>query len=106
MSAQHVEFDPEAGDVPARASAVCQHGNDGFCWDDATPEERAAVDYLFKSAFNYAIAVGARADVAEAYAVWFAAEAWHPGVVVMECSHPHEWARFKQAALAVQEKAA
>jgi hypothetical protein len=52
------------------AATICRHGQQGFCWDDATPEQRAAFDFLHAHAYAYA-APGDR-DAAEAYAADFA----------------------------------
>ena len=85
----------EPGDVVARPSAVCSHGVEGYCHDDALPEERAAVDFLFRSAFEWASAHDGDRELAEDFAAWTVRDSWRPGVVLMEGSHPSDFDRFR-----------
>jgi hypothetical protein len=88
-----VDFDAEAGDIPARQSVLCQHGTDGYCYDDALPEEREAVDFIHRHAFDYAVSHEGP-DLAEEYAAWCVRTSWHPGVLVLGGSHRVDFARF------------
>ncbi|UVK59069.1 hypothetical protein SEA_CEN1621_54 [Microbacterium phage Cen1621] len=90
-----VEADLAEGDVPTRTALLCQHGREGFCHDDATPEERAAVAFLYEHAFAYALpALGQ--DEAEGYASWLLADSWHPGALVLAGSHERDLARYRE----------
>lgn len=86
-----VEIEP--GDVLARPSAVCSHGVEGYCYDDALPGERQAVDFLHSSAYEWAAQRGDR-DTAEDFAAWAVRDAWRPGVVIMSGSWPRDFERF------------
>lgn len=48
--------------------ATCSHGREGFCHDDATPEQRAAFDEAHRLAYAWAIGAGVERDEAEAFA--------------------------------------
>lgn len=87
-----VIFDADFGDVRARASVLCSHGREGYCADDALPGEREAIDFLYQHAYDYALPYDR--ELAESYAAWTVAQAWHPGVVTMEGSHGREFQRF------------
>jgi hypothetical protein len=52
------------------ATVECRHGHTGFCWDDATPEQRAAFDFAYGHAYQWA--EGGDRDVAEEYAAYYA----------------------------------
>jgi hypothetical protein len=51
---------------------TCQHGNEGYCHDEATPAEREAMRSLHEHAFNWALPYGR--DEAERYAAAYTAE--------------------------------
>lgn len=84
----------EAGDVPARESAVCSHGREGFCYDDALPAERDAIAFVHEHSFAWALAHTGDREVAERYAEWSVAESWHPGAVLLGGSHGRDFERF------------
>jgi hypothetical protein len=48
--------------MPA-ASTECRHGRTGFCWDDATPDQRGAFDFAYDHAYAWAKG-GGRLDLA------------------------------------------
>ena len=93
-----VEMEP--GDVVARASELCRHGEAGYCYDDATPAEREAVAYLQHSAYNWALTAGPAGtdrDTAEEFACWTIRDSWRPGVLMMSSSHRLDFERFLEA---------
>lgn len=51
---------------------TCQHGYEGYCHDEATPEQREAMRLLYEHAFNWALPYGR--DEAERYAAAYAAD--------------------------------
>lgn len=87
----------EPGDVLARPSAVCSHGVEGYCHDDALQGERQAVDFLHRSAYEWALTNHGGRDTAEDYAAWTVRDCWRPGVVLMGGSHPRDFERFLAA---------
>lgn len=86
--------DLEHGDVPARRTVLCRHGRTGYCDDDATPEERACMNDIFRHAYDWAWL--GRLDDAEEHAAWFAAQCWNPGAIISDGWHSSEYERFKQ----------
>lgn len=55
------------------ANTTCQHGNTGFCRDDATPEQRELFDYAHTHAYDWAVERGLAPNDAERYAATSAA---------------------------------
>lgn len=85
----------EPGDVEARLSPTCSHGVEGYCHDEALPEEREAVDFLFRHGYEWAVAHIGDREIAEDYASWLVRDSWRPGVVLMGGSHRLDYARFR-----------
>ncbi|ADD40059.1 hypothetical protein [Stackebrandtia nassauensis] len=52
----------------ANTNITCRHGTTGFCWDDATPDQRKLFDYAHTHAYDWAIERGLARDDAERYA--------------------------------------
>lgn len=48
--------------------ATCSHGREGFCHDDATPEQRTAFDEAHRFAYAWAMSVHVDRDDAEVFA--------------------------------------
>jgi hypothetical protein len=96
MSAAVVELDRDAGDVPTREAPICSHGREGYCYDDASQEERDAYDFLYRAAFDFAYPGGA--DAAESFATWLVAKAWHPGVFIIDWTLSREFDNYRKAA--------
>jgi hypothetical protein len=71
--------------MPA-ASTECRHGRTGFCWDDATPDQRGAFDFAYDHA--YAWAKGGGRDIAEGYAAYYAG-AYYADLADGENTPPH-----------------
>lgn len=88
-------MDRALGDVPARASARCSHGYEGYCHDEALPEERQAVESLHRYAFEWA-SRGGNWDLAERFASWMVRRAWSPGVVIMDWDLSRELRSFEE----------
>jgi hypothetical protein len=57
---------------------MCQHGHEGYCYDEATHEQREAFDMLHRHAYEWALPAGR--DEAEAYAAAYAAENYAYGI--------------------------
>lgn len=81
-------------DVAARTAPTCAHGVTGYCADEALPAEREAVEYLHRSAYDWAIRTRGDRDLAETFATWTVRDAWTPGCVVVERSHRLDWDTF------------
>ncbi len=79
--------------ITADAPAECRHGRTGFCWDDATADERAAFDFAYGHAYTWA--EGRGRDVAEDYAAYYAG-AYYADLAANEDvpSHPVEFHRW------------
>lgn len=86
--------DLDAGDVPARRTVLCRHGQAGYCDDDATPAERDAMNAVHRHAYDWAWLH--YPEDAEEYAAWYAAQCWNPGAILADAGpHPAEYERFK-----------
>lgn len=57
---------------------MCQHGREGYCHDEALPEQREAFDTLHRHAYAWALPAGR--DEAETYASAYAAENYAYGI--------------------------
>lgn len=101
MSSRPLVPNLDAGETPARVAEVCSHGREGYCYDDASPAEREAVDFVHRHAYDYAVGGGVDHDTAEAYAAYAVWLAWHPGAVSLDGSHSRDFAEF----LSVQDPA-
>lgn len=41
-------------DTSPTSTEQCSHGHDGFCWDDAAPEQRVTFELLHRHAYAWA----------------------------------------------------
>lgn len=56
---------------------TCAHGQTGFCWDDATPEQRQYVNFLHAHAYAWVTDIyGLKSDAAEGFACDYVREHW------------------------------
>lgn len=74
---------------------ICSHGEEvPFCWDDARPGQRAAIDYLHRHAFDWAAEHAPTGDLfqMEAYSLWYAVENYR----FVDSATPHSiaWERW------------
>lgn len=73
---------------------TCSHGHEGYCFDEATPTERAAFDEAHAFAYAWAMASYIERDLAEMYAGWYAARVY-PLPIEDWGSMPREWEAFE-----------
>lgn len=70
------------------SETVCRHGHTGFCWDDATSEQRDTFEALHRHAYSWAYDIAdLDGDVAECYAADYAA-AHFMGDIAEAPAHP------------------
>lgn len=77
--------------------ATCSHGREGFCHDEATPEQRGSFDAAHRFAYAWAVSAGVERDDAEAFAGWYAADEYDSPVDAW-ADAPAAWATREVAA--------
>ena len=76
---------------------TCTHNLPGFCWDDATPEQRADFDFGYRHAYDYASGgMADHSDEAEAYAHWYMARHFVDSLADLP-SHRDAWLRYLES---------